>query len=109
MREVPDKGFNQTCAPEQKPETNEFMKDKNIFAAVTVKSCTVNNQPVREGDVVLVCADTFRNLGETGKKKLRAATAEETAKAKAAREAAAEAADEEAEAPKEKPGKGAKK
>lgn len=46
-------------------ETHEPMKERNIKAKV-LKACTVNNLPAKPGDIVLVCADTFRNAGNAG-------------------------------------------
>lgn len=85
------------------------MRERNIAAEVTVKNCLIDGVPVVAGDVILVDADTFRNLGDNGKKRLKAASPEQAAKAKAKAAEAAEAEEAaEVEVPKGK-AKNAKK
>ncbi len=70
------------------------MKERNVAAVVLAKG-TVNNLPTKPDDLVMVCADTFRNLSAKGR--LRAADPKETTAAKAKLEAEEQAAAEAAE------------
>jgi len=68
MREIADKGFNQTCPPENKNAgaTGQLMSERNLKAKV-LTACIIDGRPVVPGDTVMVDENTLRNLTLKGR------------------------------------------